>query len=203
MISCTARSEVRQQTLENLARTDWGDTPLHLLVDNSDEVAYQERQTRCTYVALKESLERGPDYTLLLEDDLDFNRHIRHNLLNWGPVQHGTVTLASLYNPQLRELAADLDNNARIVDPNTTLGSQALLISKETVAFVIRRWETVEGPHGVRIPRLSARLRRPILVHAPSLIQHIERPKLPAPAFHEAVDFQREWTAQHRHWSVF
>ncbi len=203
MISCAARNELRQRTLGNLAKTDWADTPVHVLVDESDEVAFQEKRAQRTYEALKESLERGPDYTLLLQDDLDFNRHIRGNLQNWNPLRTESLTLASLYNHQLRELALNLDDNARIVDPKSLLGSQALLISKETMAYLIRRWEKLVGPNGIRISLLAGRLRSPILVHAPSLVQRIKWPGSHASVFTEAVDFHPEWLAGRQDGSAF
>jgi len=195
MISCAARNELRQQTLNNLAETDWYDTPLHIRVEDSDEAAFQERRTDCTYIALQESLKRDADYLLLLEDDLNFNRYIRHNLQNWAPVRCGTVTVASLFNPQVRETAVDLDHNARIVDPNSVFGGQAFLLSRKTVAHLVRRWARVEGSHVKRIARLAASLRNPILYHAPSLVQHIGRPQAAGEPFHQAVDFHPSWKA--------
>ncbi len=113
------------------------------------------------------------NYILFLEDDLDFNRHIRHNLHNWGPVKNKTVTLASLYNPRVRELACDLRNNARIVEPHSVFGSQAFLISRPTVEYLLRHWKKVDGMQDIKISRLAGLLRNPIFYHAPSLVQHI------------------------------
>ncbi|HEX4646867.1 MAG TPA: glycosyltransferase family 9 protein, partial [Verrucomicrobiae bacterium] len=79
MISCAERNEMRRKTLANLARTDWGNAPLHLQIDDGTGTDYEKRQTHCAYLALKKSLDREADYVLFLEDDLDFNRHIHHN----------------------------------------------------------------------------------------------------------------------------
>jgi len=195
MISCNERKKVCDQTLGNLATTDWGDSALYVHMDKCDQTQFQERLADLILLALKESLKRPADYVLLLEDDLDFNRHLRHNLLHWQPLKTGQVTLASLYNPRVRELAADVPNNARIADPHSIFGSQAFLLSKETVAHLVRRWADVECRHDVKIGRLAARLNNPIFYHAPSLVQHIEAPSAPNTGVHRAIDFHPTWTA--------
>jgi len=195
MISCAGRKKWREQTLNTFARTDCGDTPLHLHIDESDENGFAQRQTHCTYLAFQASLNRGVDYVLLLEDDLDFNRHIRHNLNCWNPLNTGAVTLAGLFNPRVRELAADLGNNARIVDPASIFGSQAFLISRKMVGRLVRGWRQEEGLHQPGLCRMAAGLRRPIFYHAPSLVQHIEKPSAPGMGFHQAMDFHPTWRA--------
>jgi ADP-heptose:LPS heptosyltransferase len=191
MLSCTKRDELRQQTLNNLARTDWGDAPLHIQIDDDG----WDDNRRGARLALKTGLKHDPDYVLFLEDDLDFNRHIRHNLLNWGPVRNRKVTLASLYNPNIREAACDIRNNARIVEPNAVFGSQAFLISRDTVEYLVRHWNTVEGGQDIKISRLAGRLRNPILYHAPSLVQHIGTRSVWGGWFHQAADFDPGWKA--------
>ncbi len=122
MISCTERNETRQRTLENLAKTDWGDMPLHVHFDTPSNGTPMQRQVQSSYIALKKSLDYPADYILFLEDDLDFNKYIRHNLRNWIPVRSRTVTLAGLCNPGLREKACDVRRSARIIDANSAFG---------------------------------------------------------------------------------
>src|SRR6185503_14676484 len=130
-------------------------------------------QMDCARLALRKGLERGADFWLFLEDDLDFNRHLYHNLCQWRPVRTRTVTLAGLYNPNLRELACDIKHDARIVSPTAVFGSQAFLISKETAIYIVRHWHRVDGGQDIKMSRLAGRLNRPIYYHAPSLVQHI------------------------------
>jgi hypothetical protein len=196
MISCRERNALRQQTLANLAKTDWSDLPLHVQMDSGDSNDFSQRQTRCAYLALKKSLRRGADYVLFLEDDLDFNRHIKNNLYHWSPLQTGSVTLAGLYNPKLQLLAADVRNNARVADPNSVFGSQAFLMSSETVAYVVRHWDEVAGKQDLRISRLAGRLLNPIFYHAPSLVQHIGAVSIWGGHFHQAMDFDVNWSVQ-------
>jgi hypothetical protein len=195
MISCRERDELRRRTLENLAKTDWGDTPVHIHFDTPTDGDFQQRQVQSSYLALQKSLDCRTDYILFLEDDLDFNRHIRHNLHQWDPIRRGVVTLAGLYNPRLWERAWDLRSNARIIDPNAAFGSQALLLSKETAAYVVRRWNDILGLQDTKISRLVGRLRKPVYYHAPSLVQHIGSSSTWGGGFHQAFDFDPVWKA--------
>ncbi len=196
MISSPGRKDLRKRTIHNLTQTDWGDAPLHVrYFDDSSEDDFQKRQTSCLYLALKQSLEFEADYVLLLSDALDFNRHIRRNLQRWSPVKTRNAALASLYNPQVRELACDLRNNARIVAPRSVNGSLAFVMSKEMIGHLVHRWHRVAGGHEIKIPRLAGQLRIPVFYHAPSLVQHIGLPSDLNGRYHRAMDFDRAWVA--------
>src|SRR3954451_18919013 len=111
-------------------------------MDQGTSNDHRQRQTECAFLALQRGLNDDSEYILFLEDDLDFNRHLRHNLHSWQPLLARQVTLASLYNPGVREAACDLGNNARIVAPGSVFGSQAFLISKTAAQYIVRRWAT-------------------------------------------------------------
>jgi ADP-heptose:LPS heptosyltransferase len=195
MISCSERTGFLRQTLKNLARTDWGAEPVHLETDGDTGEAHRDRQTRTALRALQWSLSTDADYILFLEDDLAFNRYLRHNLERWNPLRNRTITLAGLYNPCLRESAYDLQNQAVMVQPQSIFGSQAFLLSRPTVEYVVRYWNRVEGMQDIRISRLAGRLNRPIFYHCPSLIQHVGRSSVWGGPFHQAFDFDRHWRA--------
>jgi ADP-heptose:LPS heptosyltransferase len=195
MISCRERDQLRRRTLKNLAMTDWGDLPLHIHFDRPADGTFHQRQAQSSYLALKKSLEFRADYILFLEDDLDFNRHLRHNICHWDPIRRGAATLASLYNPRLPEKGWDVKRNARIVDPKHAYGSQAFLLSKETVEYVVRRWDEVPGLQDKRIILLAERLGKPVFYHAPSLVQHIGASSTWGGGFHQAFDFDPAWKA--------
>ena len=105
------------------------------------------------------------------------------------------MTLAGLYNPRLCVRACDLKSNARIIDPNFAFGSQALLLSKETAAYVVRRWNDILGLQDTKIYRLAGCLRKPVFYHAPSLVQHIGARSTWGGGFHQAFDFDPVWKA--------
>jgi hypothetical protein len=192
MISFADRGQLQRRTLENLAHTDWPGDAVHIHVGSRGGEDLRERKTRCAYEALERSLERDADYVLFLEDDLEFNQHLVHNLRHWAPLRHCLLTLAGLYNPRVRELACDIVNHARIVDPESILESQAFLISRPTVKHLVRHWNRLDGRHDVRMPRLASRLKSPVYYHAPSLVQPMcgsdEASRL-------AIDFDPAWRA--------
>ena len=195
MISCPERDQLRQQTLANLARTDWDGQPVQVQMDEGHGHDHPKRQEQCAWLALKKALEAPSDYILFLEDDLDFNRHIRHNLLHWRAVRTGTAALASLYNPSIREAAFDFPNRARIMPPERVLGSQAFLLSRAMAEYVVRHWRSVKGMQDIKIARLAGRLKKPILYHAPSLVEHIGTQSVWGGGFHQAMDFDPDWRA--------
>jgi hypothetical protein len=194
MISCKERNTLRRQTLSNLARTDWPDLPLRIHMDTGEDDDRQKRQTACALQGLL-SVAGKAEYVLFLEDDLEFNRHLHYNLHHWRPFRDRSVTLASLYNPGLRELACDKDKRARIVAANSVFGSQALLIANKALGHILARWHRVKGMQDIKISRLAGKLGAPILYHAPSLVQHVGRVSTSAGPFHEARDFELHWKA--------
>lgn len=193
MISCAERQIVREQTLRNLAATDWGEEPVFLQMDASRFESKEDRQTETALRLLEESLQFRTEYILFLEDDLDFNRHIRHNLAHWAPLQNREVTLAGLYNPGLPELACDHRDRCWIIAPTAVFGSQAFLISRKTAKYLIEHWNEIEGKQDLKMSRLAGRLGPPLLYHCPSLVQHVGRDSVWGGFFHKAADFDREW----------
>ena len=194
MISCKERDRLRGQTLANLAKTDWGHHPIRIQMDESDGEDRRERQTRCAFLALKSVLGEA-DYILFLEDDLEFNLYLRHNIYAWLPFQQRMATLGSLYNPGLNELACDRRKQTRIVESSRVFGSQALLISNEALKSIISNWNHVKGMQDIRISRLAGKLGLPALYHAPSLVQHVGKISTSGLYYHQAVDFDPEWKA--------
>ncbi|MFO1486845.1 MAG: glycosyltransferase family 9 protein [Verrucomicrobiota bacterium] len=195
MISCEPRNELREQTLAHLATTDWNDAPLIQMDDQQDGSPVQ-RQLRSTFQVLKAALERRPDYILFLEDDLQFNRHLRHNLLRWTPLRSRLLALASLYNPGIRELQCDVEHSLRIMHPRSVYGSQAFLLSRPTTGYLLENWHQGGSGQDLKIARLVGRRRQPIFYHAPSLVQHVGRRSIWGGQFHQARDFDPEWKAR-------
>lgn len=195
MTTCVERNAVRRRTLRNLARTDWGNWPLHIQFDNPGDGPPLQRQMRSFHATLKKSLDFNADFILILEDDLDFNDNIRYNIANWPPVRFGSLCMGSLYNPMLPEKARDIQNNARIIDGNAIWGSQAFLFSKTTVDYILRRWNDEKGQPDLRIPRLVNKAGKPILFHAPSLVQHLLTQSTWGGGLHRAIDFDKNWKA--------
>ena len=195
MLTCPARDEMRRTTLELFRRTDWGNDPELLQLDDGEDPDPRERQQRAARQLLQRFLDGAAEFLLFLEDDLDFNLHLRHNLSHWPLLRERRIVLAGLYNPGLLEEACDLKNRAYVVRPDRIMGSQAFLVSRFAAQFMVRHWEEAEGMQDTRMARLAARLKQPVYYHSPSLVQHLGRNSTWGGGFHEAPDFDPLWRA--------
>lgn len=197
MLSCPERETIRLQTLTNLQATDWNAAP-HIEVDGT---AFERRQERIDHTArllLRSAIEASPDFILFLEDDLDFNRHLRHDLEHWYPLRQvapGGFFFGSLYNPNVGQVERRPDLAYFVADPNTVYGGQAVLFSLATAHYLEAHWTEEIGMPDIKMPRLAARL-SPIHYHLPSLVQHIGAISVWGGHFHTAWDFESGWRAE-------
>jgi hypothetical protein len=192
VLSCPGREDVRQRTLASLRRTDWGEEPT-VILDDSDHADRRDRQVAACRRLLAEALAAGEwDHLLFLEDDLEFNQHLRHNLESWWPLRHGRVYLASLYNPGVWLLVHG--PGCAAAEPESVYGSQAMLLSRRCADYVLEHYDEGIGMQDIRMSRLAAHL-GPIYYHTPSLVQHIGRASTWGGGFHQAVDFNPHFRA--------
>lgn len=195
MLSCPERAAIREQTLANLKQTDWQDD-VNIILDRATSDDRRERITANARRLVKTVLAAsGWDYLLFLEDDLDFNRHLRHNLLHWRPLAEKVVSLASLYNPTVRPIYEMLPFHYFLADPEAVYGSQALLIERGCLGYIADHFDEVPGMHDIKFPRLASRL-GPVFYHCPSLVQHVGVPSTWNGNAHWAIDFDREFRTQ-------
>jgi hypothetical protein len=200
MVSCSERADVRERTLASWNQTDWAQGQGAALTLQMDEGAAPDRlgRIRATWFKVLERLAGGSDdLCLIVEDDVQFNRNLRHNLEAWFPLRDrdgNTPFFASLYNPGQpafwrNEAAAYFIAHAKAV-----WGAQAVLLSRMTAQFCLQHWGEEEGAADVRIPRLAARL-APVYYHSPSLVQHVGDASTWGGFFHQAPDFDADWRA--------
>jgi hypothetical protein len=195
MLSCPGREHLRAGTLRNLARTDWDEEPRVVL----DETAYarrQERQEETALRLLEEALAHDAELVLFLEDDLVFNRHLRHNLECWSPLAEAGAGhfFASLYNPSVTARSRDPGRAFFVAEPECVYGSQALLLARMTVRHAVERWHEVPGMQDVKLSRLAAPFCS-LYYHAPSLVQHVGLVSSWGGPYHEARDYDADWRA--------
>jgi len=196
MVSCPERDDVRRQTLANLAATDWNDA-VALAIDDGDGPDRIARIDATFRRALALGAESDADVILLMEDDLDFNRHLRANILQWSllaGVNAITPFFASLYNPGFAATHSNRDLRFRTLEPSCCWGAQALLVSRALARYFLGHWSEGEGPPDLRMPRMAGRFVR-IFCHQPSLVQHVGRLSTWGGFTHEAIDFDRDWSA--------
>ncbi len=194
ILSCPDREEMRLQTIRNLAATDWGDEP-EIEIDQTTCERRQERQERTALSLLRNAVESGHELILFLEDDLDFNRHIRHNLEHWYPLVRRRASMpffASLYNPGVGRLTRSPQHSFFVANPIGVFGSQAFLMSSGAARYIVEHWWDVIGMQDIKMSRLAARL-CPVYYHSPSLVQHIGVVSAWGGNYHCAQDFDESW----------
>jgi hypothetical protein len=196
MLSCGARDAVRAATLDRLRATDWHGEVV-VMLDESVAERPQERQEQTARRLLETAAADGVDFVLFLEDDLEFNAHLRHNLVEWHPRRaagpHGHL-MASLYDPGVAAIASDDQHAFAIAHPDLVYGSQAFLLSRSTIAVVLAGWDSVVGMQDIKISRLAAAI-GPIHYHRPSLVQHVAGESTWGGPNHTARDFSPSWRA--------
>lgn len=195
MMSCTEREATRDQTLADLRSTDWDDK-VRVEVDRALYERSQSRQEDTAYNLLRRAIIDRPPCFLFLEDDLIFNRHLRHNLEHWAPVAEVSSTgyfFGSIYNPSVQPRWTNTDAAYFVAEPDSVYGSQAFLLSLATAEHIVEHWLEVIGLQDIKMSRLAAQV-SPIYYHVPSLVQHVGSTTWGG-ANHSALDFQPEWKA--------
>lgn len=196
ILSCAERDDLRCMTLANLRATDWNG-PLNIELDQTNFERRQKRQEITALRLLQRAIAEESDLILFLEDDLTFNKHLRHNLEHWYPLAHRNGDghfFGSLYNPNIRELERHEVQAFFIADPHFVYGSQAFVLSLATAHHIVKHWEDVEGMQDIKMSRLAAQL-CPIYYHTPSLVQHVGTTSLWGGHYHWTQDFDAEWRA--------
>jgi hypothetical protein len=197
MASCSARDEVRQRTIASLSATDWKGT-LTVVFDDPSKRNPLERNNELLRRILRRAA-KADEIFLFLEDDLDFNRHLLHNLSAWVPLQrllpdgHFFASLCNMGIPLLKSFPELAYSEAF---PAAAVGSHAFVISQTTARYLLTCWGVESGPRAdVRILRLAARV-GPLFYHLPSLVQHVGIHSLCGGLFQESADFDKDWKSR-------
>lgn len=197
MQTCAGRESVLRETLSDWAVGDWGHEPT-VVHDASASPFPLLRQRIVVRRILETAVRKQVEFVLILEDDLEFNRHLRTNLSAWYPLRKTRSDrqfFASLFNPGVRFRQRVEELSYGEAEPATVHGSQAILMSYATVRYLVNCWGVEPEAHvDLRLQRLAARV-CPLYYHLPSLVQH--RPAVSTwggpPGF--ANDFDRSWMA--------
>ena len=200
VLSCEERAEVCAETVADLGQSDWGSPPTVVIDDSTAERKLQrinETGVRLLAQAVDEWNGHDDDVILFCEDDVAFNRSLRHNLERWTPIVERRADghlFGSLYNPNVVAPAAD-GFTATVADPRRFYGSQGMVMSVTTARSLVEQWDDGHGPLDLRISRLAARW-SPLWYHSPSLVQHRAVDSTWGGAPHSAIDFSVDWRAR-------
>jgi hypothetical protein len=197
VFSCEERAGVCAETVADLGRTDWGSPPT-VVLDESTATKTLERILDTGLRTLARAVDEADgddDVFLLCEDDVSFNRWLRHNLERWAPVvdrRPDGHLFGSLYNPDVVRPREGDTTKAVVVDPRRFYGSQGTVVSVTTARSLVEQWDDGSGPFDLRISRLAARW-SPLWYHVPSLVQHRAVASTWGGKPHLAPDFSPDW----------
>lgn len=198
LFTCEERAETCALTVAALADTDWGSPPTVVVDESPAEKKIQrilETGLRVLVRAVDEAIS-DDEIILCCEDDVAFNRWLRHNLEHWAPVVERRADghlFGSVYNPNVIPPPGD-GAHAVVTDPRRVYGCQGMVMSITTARALVEQWSDGHGPLDLRISRLAARW-SPIWYHVPSLVQHRPVASTWGGAPHHALDFSGEWRA--------
>lgn len=189
LMSCPPRSVVRAATVASFARTDW-QGGLEEVIDDETSGDRLRGITRTWRRLMQRALECDADFYLMMEDDLELNVHIEHNLRRWAPLRGKAGNqpfFGSLYNPQRPFIIRRDALNYFVADPNDFWGTQAIVVSRATVGYLLRFWDD-GAVADIMMSRLAARVSA-IYHHAPSLAQHTGNVSTWGGIQHTAADY--------------
>ena len=142
MVTCDERSAVRGETLARFERTDWGSLP-SLQIDDGTARTRSARMRATWLGVLRRVAEGSAGFALVMEDDLDFNRHLRHNLTAWTPLRgrDGEAPFfGSIYNADRPALERPSDQSYFVADPDLAWGGQAVIVSRSMAHHFVAHW---------------------------------------------------------------
>jgi hypothetical protein len=197
VLTCPDRRGSTVQTVANFAASDWGEAP-HIHVELGEGPPSRERIAAAYGHMLTMAAAAGVDYTLLLEDEIAVNRHLRHNLRVWEPVERGELMLGSLASAEIAHLpgyrSEDGDEHSFVAETRTVLGGQALIVSRRFLTYAAAHWGDAGVGQSRRLVRLAAEYGR-MHYHVPSLVLHLGADRLWGTQLHGALDFDADWRA--------
>ena len=109
------------------------------------------------------------------------------------------VWVGTLYNPGLVPAAThrpDLwGERAIILAPHGYFGAQAVVLSRAAVAAVLRDWD-VPGLFDIKVAETARRHSPGVVLHTPSLVQHVPVPSACGNGSHRASNFDPFFRAE-------
>jgi hypothetical protein len=210
------------ETLERWDRTDWPGDPIVVMQHPDMPIGTQNERWAATaqnsYNLIKHMWEDGVDWGLFTEDDIEPNKHLYWNLVNWAPLVRKDIQIASLYMPHTVELPffptseqrpgehrtarVNTVENWRIPKPMTgkfprfnLWGSQCYVMSRFFIQKCMEMWWDVPGGQDGRVNRIAMRLQQPIYYHLPDLVEH-HHPETGSnfnSPWHKSMDFDANW----------
>jgi hypothetical protein len=192
IMTCDKRTSVLNTTLDSLKSSDWGEEPL-VVHDTTRHHDPKISQTTTSYQILQTALTRdGWEYLVFCEDDVLFNRFLRHNLERWTPVRFGMALVGTLYQGGPWEVLGDYS----LAPAGQIGGSQAVVLKRSWLPELIRMWPGLHvGMQDMRMYQGVEQYFPYVFVHQPNLVQHAAVPSTWDGPPHVSPTFDQDWKA--------
>ncbi|QJW93262.1 hypothetical protein [Frigoriglobus tundricola] len=188
-----SRKQCLEDTLKSLAETDWSISPV--IVEDTANLPNKEASQGVTGGKVLSTALAVPgwDYLLACEDDVIFNKNLRHNLTEWAPVKHGICLVGTLYHGG--EVYSDTAKGYGMAPCGLIAGSQGVVIRRDWAEELLRRWGALKR-HGMTDLRFFRSLDAVfpfVFVHNPNLVQHKTEPSIWGGPKHTTSNFSPDY----------
>lgn len=156
--TCAKRLKVLSLTMASLAASDW-DYPV--IVTSDVEASLQEgdtpdqRSNRNFKKAIERAIYVDCPWFLLLEDDSEINRHIKHNLNRWAPLQSGKLSMGGLSTNGGNRVSFGEGLHYYTPDSSRVYGLQGAILTKAFACYALDHWDDVRANVDIKLSRLA------------------------------------------------
>lgn len=186
VVTCPGREHVLDRTLESIRSSDWPDAPMVLRQPTDWPIGW-ESTSRMYRAVLQRAWSDGCWWAVVLEDDVQVNRHLWANLTSWHPLATGQLHWGSLFvpdtiqDPWVRscpELGYRLARPALATGPHAQWqkarlwGSQAYVFSRGGLEAMLDGWDQHTGGQDARVVSIANGAGWPFWFAAPCLAEH-------------------------------
>ncbi len=187
VVTCPGREAVLERTLASIRVSDWPSAPVVLRQPADWPVGWQST-SRMYRTVLQRAWGDGCWWAVVLEDDVQVNRHLWANLTRWHPITTGQLHWGSLFVPDTihdpwartcPELGYRLARPALTTGPNAQWqkarlwGSQAYVFSRGGLGAMLDQWDRHGGGQDARAVTIAGGAGWPLWYTSPCLVEHV------------------------------
>ena len=187
VVTCPGREHVLDRTLASIRSSDWPGAPAVLSGQPANWPIGWESTSRMYRSVLERAWGDRCWWAVVLEDDVQVNRHLWANLTRWHPITTGQMHWGSLFVPDTikdpwarvcPELGYRLARPALATGPHAQWqkarlwGSQAYVFSRGGLEVMLGAWDRHGGGQDARVIAIASSAGWPLWYADPCLVEH-------------------------------
>lgn len=178
-LTCPSRFGSLNESVVSLRQSDFGHGAVSIFNDHEPLADPKASQTANAKRLLEQARKDAAEFILFLEDDVQVNRHLVHNLETWDLLP--SLQVATLYSSVIRSE----------IDAFGIGGSQAILIRRTAIETILGAWDGYKTE--MQDLRIFRTIGGQIPIHQPNLIQHRAEPSTWNGPSHSSPTFDENW----------